>query len=150
MTSTTVMTLTVAGLGIAYLAVIPRSLRRMRLGDEDWRRRWRALPAERRKAVLSSMRHGEPVRDPADAELALRGVAQVDYVRGAIRPVKLAGTGTLILLLIGGILSDQTIYAFIAGAGLTASGLVSVVARWQHHRLQQSADATRRLLQAQQ
>jgi hypothetical protein len=147
MSSTTATAFIFAGLCVAYLAVIPRSVRKMRLGDQEWRRQWRALSPGRRKALLATMRRGEAVRDPDDAALALRGVAQLDYIRGAMRPVKLAGTATLIAVVIVGILSDQPIYAFIGGAGLIASGLLSVIARWRHQRLQRCADATRRLLQ---
>jgi hypothetical protein len=62
-------------LAVPAVVVMHRATRRMRKeGDQDWRERWRALDPERRKRILATMRRGEALTDPEDAELGARAV----------------------------------------------------------------------------
>jgi hypothetical protein len=140
------LTVIAFAVGVISLAVVPRSLRKMRQGDEEWRERWGALDPNQRKAILREMRRGEPVRDPDDAELALRAVAQLDYVRGAMCPVDRAWTLALIALVIAGLVEDQQVIAIVAAMGLVLGTLFAGIARLRRHRLHQSAERTRALL----
>lgn len=90
------------------------------------------------------MRQGRPVREPEDVELALRAIAQLDYVRAAMRPLELVSMPVLVVLVIVAIATGLTFIAIAGGVGLAGSATLQVLA-WQRRRqLQRSAQATRR------
>jgi hypothetical protein len=88
---------------VVYAILTRRSIRIMRAGDEEWRRRWRQLDSGRRRSIRQRMKRGEAVPDREDAELALRAMAQANYIRKANAPPMLA---SMLLVLAG----------FVAGA----------------------------------
>lgn len=140
----TLVLLAVAGI---YLVLVRRSTSRLRHGDREWRERWRALEPARRRTILQTMRQGQPVHDPEDAELALRAISQIDYVRTAMRPIDLFLTPALIVVAIAGIFVGLPVLAVIAGVGLAVSAVLHLLSSRRRRRLQRSADATRQLMQ---
>lgn len=140
-----VVTFAFLGLIIGGLVLTRRTTRKLRAGDEEWVERWRALDPERREAILHTMRSGEAVRDPEDAEFALRGVAQLEYVRGVIQPLTIASTPATLAILIGGVVAEKGVLVVVAGAGLAFSVVTGVLARRQNRQFQRSAEATRRI-----
>lgn len=130
---------------VVYGVLIPRWIRRMRHGDEDWRRRWQGLDRDRRAAIAVRLRRGEAVEDPVDAELALRAVAQLGHVRAATRPVNLVSYATIAGLLALGAAGAHVI--LFAMAPLLIFGAVTgVLSRRRWARYQRAAEATRRAL----
>ena len=130
---------------VAMALVVPRALKSMRAGDEDWRARWRALEPDRRRAIVRTMRRGQPVEEPEDAALALRAVAQLHRVSRAMRPVNLLGSAMVVGLLIIGLTSGAAAITIIAGSGLAAATTTGAIARQRRQSLSRSAQRTRQL-----
>lgn len=130
---------------LVSLILTLRSIRLMRSGDEEWRQRWRQLDPQRRNSIRERMKQGEAVLDPEDAELALRAVAQVDYVRKSMAPMTRAAMLLVVVWLVVGVVSGSTVLIVIGAFGLLSSGVLDLLARRQRQRHHVSAVATRRL-----
>jgi hypothetical protein len=137
--------LLLAAVGVPYTLLTLRFARDVRQGDEEWRRRFRELDPARRGAITQAMRGGRAVQDPEDAELLLRGVAQVEYVLRAMRPLSIVGAVAVVALLVAGVLANRSFLVWIAAAGLAAALVSAPLAWWRRKRYLQSAAATRRL-----
>jgi hypothetical protein len=143
MTPETVITIILAPACVVYLIVTRRAIRRMRQGDEEWRQRWRQLDPPRRKAIRAHMKRGEAVPDREDAELAIRAVAQIDYVKRAMAPMTLFSVFLVVVFLGVGVVSGDTIFIVIGAVGAGSALLFDVLARRQGRRYRQSVAATR-------
>jgi LPXTG-motif cell wall-anchored protein len=130
---------------LLWAPLVPRFLAKVRQGDEEWRRRWRALDRGRRRAILRTMRKGQPVAEPEDADLALRAIAQIDHVRRAMRPLEWIGLGALVAILIDGIVSGDDGLLLIPAAGLALTLSLGALSWRRRRQLERSAAATRRL-----
>jgi hypothetical protein len=133
-------------LGVALLVVLLRFTKSVHQGsDEEWRRKWQALDANRRKAIRRSMRRGEPVHDREDAELSLRSIAQVEHVRRAMGPIESVALCMFVVMFWGGLILNDQILAIggVLGSALIALGLAA--SALLQRRFRQSAEATRRL-----
>ena len=135
-------TATAIGLIVIWVILAPRAARKIRQGDEEWRKAWGALDPARRKAITQKMRRGDPIDDPADAELGLRAIVQVDHVKDAMRLTSVLGTLVLGLLLIGGIVEDEPVRVLIAGAGLALSTLMAGLSWLRQRQRQLAAERT--------
>ena len=115
--------------------------------DEEWRAQWRALDPQRRKRINRAMRRGEAVRDPADSEVALRAIAQVEMTRRAMRPIELLSWPMVLIVFAFGVVIIGSGTAIVVGFGivLVVLALSTLASEWQRRRLRQSAEATRRL-----
>lgn len=139
----TSITVVVLGLAIAFSLAMRRSLRKMRRGDEQWRAQWRALDPQRRSSIVRAMRSGMPVREPEDARLALRAVAQVEHVRRAMRPINAVGHLAAIAILITGLILRQYFLAITGGIGVAGAAVAGGLAWRQRRRFERSAAASR-------
>jgi hypothetical protein len=128
-----------------YLILTRRSIRTLREGDEEWRRRWRQLDSARRKSIRERMKRGEAVLDRGDAELAVRAVAQIDYVRKTMAPVTLASMLLVLAFLVVGVASGSTVLIIVGAFGLGSCAVLGLVSRRQRRRYQKSTAATRRI-----
>jgi Flp pilus assembly protein TadB len=129
----------IIGVGAVASAILtPRSIRTMRRGDDDWRRRWRALEPAHREEIVRALRRGEPLTDPADAELGTRAVAQLDHIRRAMRPIERLGIVVLAALLIAWLIGGRTVAAIIVAATLAFVALLDVVLRRRRRRMRRS------------
>jgi hypothetical protein len=128
-----------------YVVLALRFIRMSRAGDEDWRHRWRQLDANRRRSIRKRMKRGEAIRDGEDAELALRAVAQINYIRKAMAPVTLVSMFLVVAWLVVGAVSGSAILIIVGACGLVLSGVFGLAARWQRYRYERSTAATRRL-----
>jgi hypothetical protein len=90
-----------------------------------------------------STRQGGAVSGTEDAELALRAVAQVEFVRRAMLPVNAAVTLGVAALLIAGFLTDENVVAVAGGVGVAVGLVFGLISRRQLRRLRRSAEATR-------
>ena len=143
------LALATAGLLIGsalYAFIARRSAKSMRqASDPDWKRQWRALDRRRRKSIRGSLRRGEAVRDPADVDLALGAVAQIERVRGSMRMIENVSWVLFAGLLVALLALGQTGLAIGLAVVLAALGVASVVSAWQWRRFRKAAEATRRL-----
>ena len=128
-------------------ALLPRVLRQLNaMKAEESARAWRNLPAARKKAIAARLRRGLPVEDPDDAGLALDLVERVQRVRRIQRPIELVYVPLLAGFAVVGWLSDDL--GFLRWFGivpLVVAGALWPFAAHRRRRLEQSADATRRL-----
>jgi Flp pilus assembly protein TadB len=132
--------------GLVYATLAFRAAKSMRRGtDEEWKRQWRELDPQRRKQIRRSLRRGEAVREPQDADLALRAVAQVKRVRRSLRPLNLASPLMFLLLVVTLVSLGEATAAVVFGVVLGVLALLWVVPAWTWKRYRQSAAATRRL-----
>lgn len=132
---------------VVYLVLARRSIRAMRGGDEDWRRRWRQLDPDRRQSIRKRMKSGEAVADREEAELALRAVAQVNHVRIVTAPMTFASTLLVLAWLVVGAVSGSTILIVVGVFGVLSSGLFDLLSRRQRNQYKRSTAATQRLHQ---
>ena len=133
--------------GGTYMALQLRFIkttRRMR-SDADLER-WRAVEPARRKAIVQTMRQGLPVRDPADAELALEASDRADRVRKLMRPMSLFGDLAIVVIVVVGIATSVWFVAIIGGSGLVVGAVLTVLSRQRRRRIHESVEATRRLI----
>jgi hypothetical protein len=145
MSADTVITVLAAPACVIYLILTRRSVRMMRAGDEEWRQQWRQLDPARRKSIRKRIKRGEAVLDREDAELAVRAVAQIDYVREAMAPVTRASMFLVLAFLIVGVVSGSTILIVIGAFGLGSSAVFDLLSCRQRRRYQKSTVATRRV-----
>jgi hypothetical protein len=115
--------------------------------DEEWRAQWKALDPQRRKRITQAMRRGEAVREPADAELALRAIAQVEMTRRAMRPIELIAWPMLLVVFAFAVVSIGVSAALVLGFCVVLSffAVGTLTSEGQRRRLRQSAEATRPL-----
>jgi Flp pilus assembly protein TadB len=118
-----------------------------RESDEEWRAQWKALDPQRRKAITKAMRRGEAIREPADAELALHAIAQVEMTSRAMRPIELIAWPMLVIVFAFAVVSVSVSTVLVLGfcVVLTFFAVGTLASEWQQRRLRQSAEATRRL-----
>jgi hypothetical protein len=128
-----------------YLISARASIKRLRTGDEEWRQRWRELDPDRRKAIRARMKSGEAVQDHEDAELSLRAIAQVNYVRKAMAPMSRSGLLLVVLVLVVGVITDSVVFLALGVFGLGSGAVFDLLARRQRKRYQRSATATKRI-----
>ena len=144
MSGDTVITVIAAPGCVVYLILTRRSIRMMRAGDEEWRHRWRQMDPARRRSIRRQMKQGEAVPDIEDAELAVRAVAQVEYVRRSMAPVTRWSMLLVVAGLIAGVVFGSNILIIVGAFGLVSFAVLDLLSRWQRHRYQMSIAATRR------
>lgn len=83
--------------------------------------------------------------DREDAELAVRAVAQIDYVRKAMAPMTLISLVLVLAILVVGVVSASTVLIVVGGVGLGCGAVLDLLSRRQRHLYQKSAAATRRV-----
>jgi hypothetical protein len=139
-----VVSVLAAPLAAIYMMSAHRSIRRMRAGDAEWRRRWRQLDRSRRRTIRQKMKRGQPVDRPEDAEVLVRAVAQTDHIMYAMTPMTVTSRLIVIAMLIGGIAAGVPflIVCGVVGAGSTT--LLDLLSRSQRRAYHKSAAATRR------
>lgn len=139
--------LTIVLVPVAALYVISarQSIKRLRTGDEEWRRRWRELDPSRRKAIRARMKSGEAVQDHKDAELSLRAIAQVDYVRKVMAPMSRTGLLLVVFWLVVGVITGSIVLVAVGVFSLGSGAVFDLLARRQRKRYQRSATATKRI-----
>ena len=121
-------------------------LRRLRALKEEgraFRERWRKLDPARRREISRTIRRGEPVTDPQEAELALEAIRNGERVAQAVRPFQLLYAPALVALLVYGFVEH---IRFLIVSGATVVGVVALtqLLGWQRMRkLHAAAAATR-------
>jgi hypothetical protein len=139
-----VVSVIAAPMAALYMMSAHRSIRRMRAGDREWRRRWRELDGSRRKAIRRKMKRGEPVDGAEDAELLVRAVAQTDHVMRAMTPMTVTSLLIVIAMLVGGVVAGVTFLTVCGAVGAGSTALLDLLSLRQRRAYHQSAAATRR------
>jgi hypothetical protein len=133
-------------LSLAVLVMFRPMLRRLRALKEEgraFRERWRKLDPARRREISRTIRRGEPVTDPQEAELALEAIRNGERVAQAVRPFQLLYAPALVALLVYGFVEHSR---FLIVSGATVVGVVALtqLLGWQRMRkLHAAAAATR-------
>lgn len=134
-----------AGPGCAlYVMTVRRSIKRLRTGDAEWRRRWRQLDPQRRRTIRHRMRRGQPASDPEDADLLVRAVGQVDHVVRAMAPMTTSSLLIIAAMLVGGIVSGAAFLILAGAIGFVSWGVLDLLSRRQRSMYHRSASSTQR------
>jgi hypothetical protein len=113
--------------------------------DEEWLRAWKALDPARRKAIKRKMARGEAIQQREDAALALRGAAQIERVRGALRPVTWIFGGLLFAILVIEALTGPRLFALLVAAGFLCNAALSLFAWHRRRQMHRFVRETRRV-----
>jgi hypothetical protein len=135
-------------LAAVHVALFRPTLRRLRALKEDgraFRERWRELDPSRRREISRTIRRGQPVTDPREAELALAAIENGEQVVHALRLLQLVYAPALVGLLVFAFVEHSR---FLVVAGAVIAGFVALTSllQWQRRRkLRAAAAATRAL-----
>jgi hypothetical protein len=80
------------------------------------------------------MQRGEAVPDPEDAEVAIRAVAQIEYVRRAMPPMIRVSMLLVVAFLVTGVVSGSTILIVIGALGVGSATVFGLFSRRQRAR----------------
>src|SRR5919201_1302791 len=103
---------------LAVLVMFRPLLRRLRALKKEgraFRERWRELDPARRREISRTIRRGQPVTDPREAELALAAIRNGERVAEAVRPLQLL-YGPVLVALVVYALVEHTRFLLITGA----------------------------------
>jgi hypothetical protein len=133
-------------LSLAVLVMFRPMIRRLRALKEEgraFRERWRELDPARRREISRTIRRGQAVTDPQEAELALEAIRNGEQVVHALRPLQLVYAPALVGLLVFAFVEHSR---FLVVVGAVIAGFVALTSllQWQRRRkLRAAAAATR-------
>ena len=130
----------------AVLVMFRPTIRRLRALKEDaraFRERWRELDPARRREISRTIRRGQPVTNPQEAELALEAIRNGERVAEAVRPLQLLYGPALVALVVYALV-EHTRFLLIVGAAFVGSfALTWFLQRQRTRKLRAAAAATR-------
>jgi hypothetical protein len=134
-------------LSLVVLVMFRRTIRRLRALKEEgraFRERWRALDPARRREISLTIRRGQPVTDPREAELALEAIRNGERVAEAVRPFQFLYAPALVALVVYGF-AEHSRFLRIAGAAIAGFVALTWLLQWQRMRkIRAAAAATTR------
>ena len=130
-------------LAAVHLVAFRPMLRRLRALKEEgraFRERWRKLDPARRREISRTIRRGEPVTDPQEAELALEAIRNGERVAQAVRPFQLLYAPALVALVVYALV-EHTRFLLIAAAAIIGFFALTWLLQWQRTRKLRAAAA---------
>jgi hypothetical protein len=131
---------------LAVLVMFRPLIRRLRALKEEgrgFRERWRELDPARRREISRTIRRGQPVTDPHEAELALEAIRNGERVAEAVRPFQFVYAPALVALVVYALV-EHTRFLLIAAAAIIGFFALTWLLQWQRTRkLRAAAAATR-------
>jgi hypothetical protein len=133
-------------LSLAVLVMFRPMIRRLRALKEEgraFRERWRALDPARRREISRTIRRGQPVTDPQEAELALEAIRNGERVVEVVQPFQLLYAPTLVALVVYALV-EHSRFLIVAAAAIIGFVALTSLLHWQRMRkLHAAAAATR-------
>ena len=129
-----------------HLVLFRPAIRRLRALKEEgraFRERWRGLDPARRREISRTLRRGQPVTDPQEAELALEAIRNGERVVHALRPMQLVYAPALVGLLVFAFV-EHSRFLVVTGVAVVGFVVLTSLLQWERRRkLRAAAAATR-------
>jgi hypothetical protein len=120
-----------------------RRLRVLKVDGRTFRERWRELDPARRREISRTIRRGQPVTDPQDAQLAPEAIRNGERVAEAVRPLQLLYAPALVGFFVYALV-ERNRFLIVFGAAIVGSMVLARLFVWQRTRkLRAAAAATR-------
>jgi hypothetical protein len=133
-------------LSLVVLVMFRPTIRRLRALKEEgraFRERWRALDPARRREISRTIRRGQPVTDPREAELALEAIRNGERVGEAMRPLQLLYLPALLGFFVFAVVEHSRFLIFFGSAIVGLFVAAWVFQRLRMRKIRAAAAATR-------